>query len=204
MLFVADWSTNCIVQYDLSTAGTGRFLLPLRSITSSEMSPRSLSVSSAGRLLVTSPPHELILFGADGTELKRVVLPSHVNPQHALETARGTFVVCHTGLLHDQVTEVDDEGQVLRSFGSGRRGCGPDQLNEPQHLAIDSISGRIFVADSKNHRVLILNWRLELERVLLMREDDGIVWPHRLCYLERSGRLVVVESTRCVKVFSVR
>src|SRR5262245_19705692 len=47
-------------------------------------------------------------------------------------------------------------GQADFASGTANRGGGPTagSLNEPRGLAIDRVSGRLFVADSMNHRVL--------------------------------------------------
>ena len=60
--------------------------------------PFTLSVTST-RLLVTSQlARQLRQFDADGDELRRVQLPRHTKPRHAVESPTGTFIV---GLDHD-------------------------------------------------------------------------------------------------------
>ena len=147
--------------------------LPNKS-TTTDLQPWSLSVTSR-RLLVTSHNDELLLFGADGVELKRVSSPDMKDLRHAVETSRGTFIVCHME-PQPRVVEVDDSGHVIRVYSDQQ------QLGRPCYLALDS-DGRVFVADWNKHRVLLLNSRLELERVLLDTEQHQLVkQPWRLCY----------------------
>jgi hypothetical protein len=103
--------------------------------------------------------------------------------RHTMETWRGTFIVCHT-----QVVEVNDSGHVIRVYSDQQ------QLDWPFYLALDS-DGRVFVADYYKHRVLLLNSRLELERILLDTEQHQLVdLPWRLCYIEQTRQLIVTSS----------
>ena len=75
---------------------------------------------------------------------------------------------------------VGDDGKVTRSYGSE---CGSKvgQLSGPCHLAVDKDSKFILVADSDNHRVVLL--RPTLERVCYVIQR----LPHRL-HLHQSTR----------------
>jgi len=60
-------------------------------------------------------------------------------------------------------------GHMLKAFGSAP-GEGVGQLNVPRHLSLDD-EERIIVADYLNHRVLLLNKQLMLQRVLVTWND---------------------------------
>jgi len=163
--------------------------------------PWTLSVTST-RLLVTSCyTKQLMQFDADGNELRRVHLPDYMKPYHAVESPTGTFIVSHrnTQLKQGQVSEVNTGGEVLRQFPGSRL----PSLNEPQHVAVDS-HGNVFVVDSSNCHILLLDARLTLRRVIIDEHQLIYEEPQCLCYREQSGQLLVgFASNRSVLVFDV-
>ena len=182
-LYIADL-LSCV--WRVSMDGDVIKWLPNKS-TATDFQPESLSVTSR-RLLVTSYNDELLLFGADGVQLKRVASVYVKGLQHAVETSRGTFIVCHYRPQR-RVVEVDDSGYVIRVFSDEQ------QLGRLYYLTMDS-DGRVFVADFNKHRVLLPNSRLELERVLLDTEHNQLVKkPRRLCYDQQTRQLIVTSSS---------
>jgi len=155
--------------------------------------PVTLSVTST-RLLVTSLGSQLRQFDVDGAELRNISLPDLVEPRHAVESPAGTFIVSTTRPGRCEVIEVNDEGQLLHQFS--------DSLGAVPHLAIDS-RGILFVADSRNNHILLLDAQLALCRVVIDMHQLNSELPLRLCYNEHSGQLLVVVSVGIVKVFDV-
>jgi len=153
------------------------------------ISPDALSVTSS-RLLVTShyTTNQLRQFDAVGDELRRVDLPDDMEPRHAVESPTGTFIVSHrnTQLNQYQVSEVNTEGQVLRQFSGSRL----LPLGYTPHAAVDS-QGNVFVADYHRRRILLLNSKLALRRVIIDEHQLNYKEPRRLCYIEQSGQLLV-------------
>ena len=144
---------------------------------------------TSSRLLVTSyDTNELMQLDEAGGELRRVPLPEHMEPLHAVESPTGTFIVSHenTELKPWQVSEVNTEGQVLRQFS----GSPLSSLGWPYHIAVDS-QGNIFVADRGNDRILLLDAQLALRRVIIDEHQLNDKQPYRLCYKEQSGQLMV-------------
>jgi hypothetical protein len=97
------------------------------------------------------------------------------------------------------VSEVDGDGRLVRVYGQVR-GNGGQQLDWPHHLSLDA-AGHVFVADTNNHRVLLLNTQLQLEHVLLSEDLDELSNPVHLWHLEAdTSQLLVVGkcSDRCV------
>jgi len=161
--------------------------------------PHKLSVTST-RLLVTSyDTCQLRRFDADGDELRRVQLPYHMAPRHAVESPTGTFIVSlyNTQLKQGQVVEVNTGGEVLRQFSGSRL----TSLGYT-HLAVDS-HGNIFVADEDNRHILLLDNHLSLRRVIIDEHQLNYKQPWRLCYREDKGQLLVVLWGRAVLVFDV-
>ena len=102
-----------------------------------------------------------------------------------------------------QVVELDAEGHVLCVFG-GLCGDGPHQLNNPSYLLLDDVNGRVLVADNWNNIILLLNSRLQLERVLLTTDDKLDNKPSRMFYNKHNGQLIVGHWTpRRVNVYNV-
>jgi len=178
-LYVADWEWVWRVSPDGDDIE--RWLPKSPSDT---ISPNTLSVTSS-RLLVTSfIGNQLIHLDAGGDELRRVPLPGYMDPSHAVESPSGTFIVGHgnTQLGQDQVSEVNTEGQVLRQFSGS--------LGDSLHIAADS-HGNIIVADMLYCRILLLDAKLALRRVIMDEHQLNYREPRRLCYVEQSGQLLV-------------
>ena len=149
--------------------------------------PYRLSVTSSHVLVTSRDTNELMQLDAAGQQLRRVGLPDYMNPRHAVESVTGTFIVSHLNTqLNDQgqwqVSEVNTAGEVLRQFS------GP--LGWTRHIAVDS-QGNIFVADRGSGRILLLDARLALRRVIIDEHQLNDKRPLRLCYNEQSAQLMV-------------
>jgi len=171
--------------------------------SSDTFKPWKLSVTSS-RVLVTSlDTNELMQLDAAGEQLRRVPLPRYMKYlEHAVESPSGAFVVAHwnTELKQYQVSEVNTEGRVLRQFS--RSLSETPHIAATQHIAIDS-QGNIFVADEGNRRILLLDARLALRRVII-DEHQLTDRPYRLCYNEQSAQLLVgLHLGDVVSVFDV-
>jgi len=99
------------------------------------------------------------------------------------------------------VSEVDVTGRLLRTF---------TDVSWPRHLSVDS-EGRVFVADYRNHRILLLNSELRLQRVLIHTDSQiKLPKPALLCCDERTSRLYVVhhsdihEPSHAISLFHLR
>jgi len=120
-----------------------------------------------------------------------------MDPRHTVESPSGTYIVGHdnTQLDQYQVSEVNTEGQVLRQF-SGSLGWCP-------HIAADS-HGNIIVEDFKYCRILLLDAKLALRRIIIDEHQLSYKQPRRLCYVEQSGQLLVgFFGSNSVAVFDV-
>jgi len=84
------------------------------------------------------------------------------------------------------VSEVDFNATVLRSFVD---------VKAPWYLSLDS-EGHVLVADNGNHRILLLNSQLQLQRVLVDTNSQVKLWfPTQLCYNELTSQLYVPHSS---------
>jgi hypothetical protein len=103
-LFVTDSANKCFFRIDLSSA------CKVTKWTKSKYAPFALSVRRR-RLLLTPNVFfslQLLVLDCDSVELARIELPKNMEPRHAVETDRGTFLVCLTSgrgkEAHDQVS----------------------------------------------------------------------------------------------------
>jgi len=113
-------------------------------------------------------------------------------PQHAVMLFNGHFAVSHPK-PKDAVSVVDHQGRVVFSYSSSPP-TGP--LHCPRQLVVDQ-HGFILVADSMNHRIVVLNPILRSAHVLQLQWPDeerkSLVNPTRLCLDETRGRLFIGE-----------
>ena len=128
-------------------------------------------------------------------------------PLCVLMTTRKTFIVSYGLEWHEmnRVCEVDMTGRMLKAFGSAP-GKDVDQLSTPWRASLDD-EERIIVADTQNHRVLLLNEQLMLRRVLLTwypQSSSNARGPHRLHYDISSGRLLVGLRKGPLEVYKLR
>ena len=95
------------------------------------------------------------------------------------------------------MSEVDVNGQVLSTF---------TDVKSPRHVSTDS-EGHVIVADSGNDRILLLNSRLRLERVLLDADSQvKLRLPRRLFYMynEAMSQLHVAHGNYLISSVTVR
>jgi len=125
-------------------------------------------------------------------------------PHRVVMTQRKTFIVSYGMPWHEmnRVCEVDMTGRTLKAFGSSP-GEAVGQLNMPHHVSLDD-EERIIVADSLNHRVLLLNKQLMLQRVLVKWPESlsDVGGPVRLHY--DSHRLLVGLGNGHVDIYQLR
>jgi len=193
-LYVADDWAGCVWRVSPDGDDIKRWL---PKSPSDRLGPFALSVTSSRLLVTSASDNQLIHLDAGGDELRRVPLPDYMDPLHAVESPSGTFIVSHRNLQLDQnqVSEVNTEGQVLRQFSGS-------PLGQTLHIAADS-DGNIIVADRDYRRILLLDAKLALRRIII-DEHQLNYGPLLLCYMEQSGQLLVgFDVSNSVAVFDV-
>lgn len=165
----------------------------------------------------------IAIFEDTGTrlrELRRIALGERFQmPRHVLEAPRSSspgagkeYLVVHgwinvPGIDSDhQVSRVDVDGRVVRSFGVG---CGATErhLNRPMSVTFDGCD-KLFVADSFNDRVLLLNGSpsdshdLQLVRPLVT-SANGLTRPRHVCHDRDKKLLYVGKDSGGIDVFYV-
>jgi len=93
------------------------------------------------------------------------------------------------------VSEVDVTGQVLSTF---------TDVIGPWYLSTDS-EDHVFVVDCGNDRILLLNSKLQLQRVLVDRNSQVKLWrPLQLHYNELTSQLYVVHNFYFISQWSLQ
>jgi hypothetical protein len=177
-LYVADSGSPSIVwRLDLSCCKqAGEF-------ATIQKPSHSLSVNCRHLLVVPSDGNVLFVYGDDGSLLNQIELPCYMKAQHAVETSLKTYIVSHRGLTFGMqssyigVSELDVNGQVVRSLSCERSNTGPVELSAPYYMALDG-NDHVIVADHDNKCVVLLKSDLRLRRVLISSLDEH---PFRLC-----------------------
>ena len=180
--------------------------------------PQSLSINSTGNVVILLEEVQpkmlrwelrVVEYSPTGATVRALCLPPDVaHPRHALQLTSGQFVVSN-GLLPGQqnrVSLINGDGKVVASFGR-KRGSAVGQLNAPKYLLADK-NGIIFVADSGNNRIVLLNQSLKLSRDLLSPDarDNNLTLSglQLLCLDESRNRLYVGTNDGKVSIFTVR
>jgi len=169
-----------------------------------------VSVTSDGRIVVLIATHvqgsegsqawrgRVEVYNSAGVRLTILKLPHDIsNPWHVVQTVNRSFIISHgdKDTQQNRVCEVNNEGIIVASYG-GPPGSGLRQLHLPVHLALDN-KERVIVADCFNQRVLLLDRRLNIQRVLLSWSTESRDAPLRLvCDSDKSQLLVGLYSGR--------
>ena len=199
-LYVADCANKLIRAVELG-GSVGEWVVP--------DCPCGVSVTpDDDALLVTCayPSRQLRELGFDGGDwLRRVDLsPDIQRPLHAVKLTTGHYVVSHScarGLTgQHRVCVVDATGSILLSYGA-QSGSGNGQLDWPCHISLDK-DDSVFVADSTNNRIVLLNAAAQLVREYVgslshPRRLHFERATRRLCIGELAGRVVVVQLNDC-------
>jgi hypothetical protein len=197
-LYVADW-TGVVHRVEVPDGGVTKWRV--------KDYVRAVSVTPSCSLLITcSESRKLKEFDTRGDLLRTINLGRDVvSPWHAVKLTTGQFVVCHGGTFDiyapHRLCMLGADGFTRLAYG-GIKGSATGQLNCPVHLAVDTDSGGIFVADRDNKRVLFIDHHLRCDSDVMSR-DEGYGKPQRLCWEGGSGRLYVVNGT-CINVFAVK
>ena len=163
-------------------------------------SPEERNVNWCGKIQIYSSG------AVKETDIK--LSPDITSPHCVVMTTRKTFIVSYGVSWHamNRVCEVDMNGLMLKAFGSAP-GKDVGQLNTPFHVSLDD-EERIIVADRHNHRVLMLNKQLMLQRVLVTwhprPHSDDAEFPIRLHYDSHSGKLLVGLSYGHLDIYQLR
>ena len=178
-----------------------------------DYAPHTLSVSSNGHLLlVTAWSSILNIYGSDAELIRSIPLPTEIEGSiHAVETSMGNFIILHQCMENEEqetgpnggikewmwtVSELTRDGQMVHRFSPSNE---TEKLKNPRYLTLDS-DDQVFVTDTENDRVILLDANLIWNRILCPSKEDHdeneeeekkIRRPLRSCYDERKTQLIV-------------
>ncbi|XP_013413670.1 tripartite motif-containing protein 2 [Lingula anatina] len=114
----------------------------------------------------------------------------------AVNLSNGSIIVSDYG--GDCVFVMTLSGEVIAHYGSP--GCGDGELWQPKGVCSDS-SGRIFIADYWNHRVVMISKYGRFLKNVVTRED-GLKNPQAVAF-DTQEQLVVAEESGFIKTFQI-
>lgn len=159
-LFVADIGNARLRQIKdgrvTTVAGTGRFGHrdgPLS--TGTLQYPMDLSIDLSGNILIAD---------AGTGRIRRYTPASGLSTPHAgivLDMPHGLTLTPENSIVvaemnAHRVVLLTPDDKIIRLYGTGEPGAGPKQLCRPAAVLIHS--GYLWIADLKNHRIIITKW----------------------------------------------
>jgi DNA-binding beta-propeller fold protein YncE/ABC-type Fe3+ transport system permease subunit len=176
----------------------GGYLMQWRMPEFDQGKPTGISVGPDGTVWVADTHENRVMgfspeglerrrFGGPGTEPGRFVYPTDV----AVDPSGLIYVSEYGG--NDRIQVFTPEGAYLRSIG--RFGTGDDAFNRPQALLFTPDGRRLLVADSCNHRIVVLDPVTgAFERVIggPGTEPGRFHYPYEIAWFEE-GVLLVSE-----------
>jgi hypothetical protein len=205
-IYIADYDT-CIIWRVFSTS-----YKQVDSFITTPSQPMSLSTKFRRLTVILQDDAALFMYGDDGVLLKHIKLPDDLLAIHAVETCFHTFIVSYWSKWSDHsddmnpkdnnVSEIDMNGQIIRTFNSQYTDIDYLKFGDPERLALADDS-YVFVADCAKARIALLNDCLQLQRVLL--KSLGIQ-PTGMCFVHKNGLLFVACSqakTSNIEIYKV-
>ena len=208
-IFISDRVNRCIWRIQMPSKEISRWKIDGR--------PLGVSINSSDELIVVVVRDDRSYIDVyryeDGGRIKEIDVEGLVGGLLGLpsvvQSSNGNFIINHPSRDYfpvDLISEVSIDGRkIIRSFDP--RSIESNELKNwsPWHLSIDE-DDNIFVTDSSNNRVVLLNPRLDKHQILLNRDQHQIVGLQRLCYVREKQMLIVGHgrwSTSSVSLFTV-
>ena len=205
-LYVSDFKEKCVWKITRTTDYEHTIIKWL----ATDYQPRTLSVSSGGQLLMVNDSlSTLMIYGSDAELIRSIQLPEDMkNPRHAVETSIGNFIILHFCIENEGkgenwsmkrlpkkklvVSELTRNGEIRRFTSSIK----PQELSYSGYLSLNS-DDQVFVADTSNHSVTLLNSDLRSNRnFCLAWERTKSLRPRNLCYDEGKKQLIILGELR--------
>ncbi len=196
-IYVVD-KTGRIQKFD----DAGKFILGWRTPAIDAGKPTGLSIDTDGTIMVADTHYYRFLFYTPEGELIEERTIGGTNGPDPGEFAFVTDIVrTTTGEYYcgeygefDRIHKYSSNGQYIDRMGE--HGDGPLQFSRPQSLTVDQ-DGLLWVADSCNHRIQVIDWREEKPRSVAILGKQGqapgdFQYPYGMI-LARDGTIIVSE-----------
>ena len=155
-ILVADTNNGRIEKF----SPTGNFLSVIASKGTGQGQlgePNGIAVDRAGNIYVAEvgSNHRVQKLAPDGTFIAEWKGPDlgFYGPRRIAIGPDDSIYVVDQG--HTRIVKFGPDGHVLSSWGS--KGSGDGQLNDPTSVAVDSTSGKVYVADPINKRIQVFD-----------------------------------------------
>ena len=168
-------------------------------------SPCAISTMSSGNVLaINRRRNGLDIYNSEGILVENLEFCADIGLQYinyALEAPNGGYLISHG--YHDfrkhRVCEISaDCKTIIRSHGD-KCGYEQEELYKPFYLAIREEDGWIFVADTDNKRVKVMDKNLHLKDIILTEGH----FPWRIFYDADMKNLIIGSSFNGVKIIPV-
>ena len=197
-LYTSDIGNSCIWRIDVNIDS----MYAVSKFTEVDGNPRQLSVTSSGRLIVVEIQHNnVLIFNVDGSKAITINTPQELDHvHHAIESPWGSLLISHGFSIFDkhrvcEISMSDASILPIHSYGD-MCGSGEGQLFRPFFLAICPENNAIFVADTENRRIVILD--ADLKQMAIFR--TGNFRPTSFLYDDDSKNVFVADMALGVKV----
>jgi len=153
--------------------------------------PSGVTVNNAHNLLVACYCSRKVQeYTTDGAMVREINLhPDITNPTHVVQLPGGEFgVISHGSLFspHHRYCVVGSDGKIVKSTGS-------EQMSYPRGLAVSKDGSKVFVADSGNNRILLLNSKTLSTEQLPAAFNVGFKQPHFIHFDSSAGVIYAGE-----------
>ena len=128
-------------------------------IISGFIGPWGIAIDKNEQLIVAeNGNHCITVYDKEGKKVRS--LGSEGKKEGQFKFPRGVAVTNDSHILvtdNHRLQKLTPQGQCVMSVGSSEPGSGPLQLNTPNSIAIHPTTCQIYVADSGNHRIQVIN-----------------------------------------------
>ena len=163
--------------------------------------PEGVAVSSNGIIAVAEHnKHTISIWYSNekGINIQGIIQQQLKSPRGVALTPDDHILV--TGIHRLQKFSFD--GHYVKCIGSYKAGPDPLQFNCPRGLAIHPVTGQVFIADSRNNRIQVLNADLSFSHCFTTERDNKLNEPYDVAF-DNEGCIYVADyGNDCIKKFS--
>jgi tripartite motif-containing protein 2/3/tripartite motif-containing protein 71 len=167
--------------------------VPIRAF--SVVTPRGVAFNRAGEMIV-SAGDSVSTHSLNGTKLRS--FGNHGSGPGQLAGASGVAVDDLDNILvvnHDNhcIQKFTSEGQFVASVGT--KGVYPLQFYSPSGVAFNACNKKVYVADTHNHRIQVINSDFTISSIIGGQEGSKFSYPQGVA-CDRIGNMYIADSGR--------